>query len=132
LIVVDSSALMAVVADEPEAQNCLNMLYRGAPPVISAATMAEALIVADRRNVGGRMRTLIGQFGFIVDPVDHHMAELTVAAYALWGKGVHPAALNYADCFAYAAAKHYGAPLLFIGGDFAKTDIVSALSMGRH
>lgn len=96
--------------------------------LISAGTLAEAMIVSERRNVGDTVRNLIDDLAFDVIPVTAAVAYDCAAAYAKWGKGVHPAGLNMGDCFAYALAKARGCPLLFIGDDFARTDITSALS----
>lgn len=63
-----------------------------------------------------------------VSAVDHEQARLAADAFSLYGKGRHPAGLNYGDCFAYALARHLGAPLLFKGRDFGQTDLASALA----
>jgi ribonuclease VapC len=88
--------------------------------------LAEALIVAGRRNVGAAMERLIQGLGCEVIPVTEPDAVAVAAAYAKWGRGLHPAGLNYGDCFAYALARQRGCPLLFVGDDFAKTDITHA------
>jgi ribonuclease VapC len=128
LIVVDTSALMAVVLNEALAPECYYILCHAVPPVISAATLAEVLIVADRRNVGLGMRRLLRRFDLDVKPVTSETAEQAVTAYARWGKGVHPAGLNFADCFVYSLAERLRAPLLIVGRDFARTDIGSAIT----
>ncbi len=126
MIAVDTSALMAVVLDEPAAEACSTALAEAAAIVISAGTMAEALIVAGRRNVGHAMQRLIQGLGCEVVPVSEPDAVAVAAAYAKWGKGIHRAGLNYGDCFAYALARQRGCPLLFVGDDFAKTDVTHA------
>jgi len=126
MIAVDTSALMAVVLDEQAAAACSTALAEAPAIVISAATMAEALIVAERRNVGPAMQRLIQGLGCEVVPVAEPDAVAVAAAYAKWGKGVHPAGLNYGDCFAYALARQRGCPLLFVGDDFARTDVTHA------
>ena len=118
---------MAVVLDEPRAGACIGAMKDDSDLTISAATMAEALIVADRGGVGERMRGLVGELGFEVVSVSPADSERVAAAYSRWGKGVHPARLNLGDCFAYALAKERGCPLLYVGDDFSQTDIVGAL-----
>ena len=118
---------MAIVLGEAEADRCMSVLETEAAIVISAGTLAEALIVADRRNVGDEMLRLIDGLGFEVAPVTQAAARRIAAAYARWGKGSHPAGLNFGDCFAYEAAKAHSCPLLFVRNDFSKTDLESAL-----
>jgi ribonuclease VapC len=127
MIVVDTSALMAIVLDEPPAKECIDTLALGGDLVISAGTVAEALIVAARRNVGPEMERLLSEFEFEIANVTQGSARRVADVYAQWGKGVHPAGLNSGDCFAYEAAKERGCPLLYVGDDFARTDITSAL-----
>ncbi len=126
MIAVDTSALMAVVLDEPTAETCSTALAEAAAIIISAGTMAEALIVAGRRNVGPAMERLIQGLGCEMVPVSEPDAVAVAMAYAKWGKGVHRAGLNYGDCFAYALARQRGCPLLFVGDDFARTDVTQA------
>lgn len=128
MIAVDTSALMAVVLNEVLADACASRLEQAERLVISAGTVAEALIVADRRNLGSEMKRLIDGLGFEVVPVNGASARRIAKAYAHWGKGVHPAGLNLGDCFAYALASEYKCPLLFVGDDFSRTDLVSALA----
>ena len=99
--------------------------------MISAGTLAECLIVACHRGKSAEMERLIDGLALQVEPVSHAAALRTAAAHVRWGKGVHPAGLNFGDCFAYAAARSRDAPLLFVGQDFARTDIESALA-GPH
>jgi ribonuclease VapC len=127
VIAVDTSALMAIVLGEAEADACIAILQAETELVMSAATLAETLIVASRRNVGEEMARLIDGLGFQVAPVTAASARLVAAAHDRWGRGVHPAALNFGDCFAYVAAKEYACPLLYVGDDFERTDINSAL-----
>jgi ribonuclease VapC len=126
MIVVDTSALMAVVLDEPAAETCSEILARADEIVISAGTLAEALIVAARRGVGPVMERLVRGLGCHVVALTEQGAFKVAEAYARWGRGVHSAGLNYGDCFAYALAQQRACPLLFVGDDFAKTDIAAA------
>ena len=123
MIAVDTSALMAIVLNEPEADACAAALEAEDDLLISAGTVAEALIVARRRNVGAEMERLLDGLGFEVVGVTPVSARRITHAYETWGKGVHPAALNFGDCFAYEVAKEHGCRLLYIGQDFAQTDI---------
>ncbi len=130
MIAVDTSALMAVVLNEPEADACIGALEVEGDLVISAATVAEACIVAARRNVGDEMARLIDGLGFQIVSVTPAAARRVARIYATWGKGIHPAGLNFGDCFAYDVAKEHSCPLLFVGDDFSRTDIRNGLRAG--
>lgn len=127
MIAVDTSALLAVALDEPEADDCEKILKGDPRLLISAATIAEALIVAGRRNVANGVLALLAGLPFEVAHVTDASARRAAAAYERWGKGVHAAALNYGDCFAYELAMQNSCKLLYIGNDFARTDVSSAL-----
>jgi len=127
MIAVDTSALMAIVLGEAEADACIRVLESETEVVISAGTVAEALMVAGRRNVGEEAARLIDGLGFEIVSVTAASARRIGAAYARWGKGLHPAGLNFGDCFAYEIAKEHSCPLLYVGDDFSKTDLESAL-----
>jgi ribonuclease VapC len=127
MIAVDTSALMAVILDEPSAAACIQALERAPGLVISAATVAEALIVATSRGVSAEMQELTDQLGFEIVSVSAATAKRIGDVYRKWGKGRHPAGLNFGDCFAYDTAKTYACPLLFVGDDFSKTDLESVL-----
>lgn len=127
MIAVDTSALMAIVLNEPEADACMTALEAERDLLISAGTVAEALIVASRRDVGEEMGRLIDGLGFEVVSVTPASARRIAQAYEHWGKGVHPAALNFGDGFAYDVAKEHGCRLLHIGADFSRTDVEGVL-----
>jgi len=127
MIVVDTSALMAILLGEVEADACSAVLEAQDRLLISAGTVAESLIVAARRNVGTEMSALIEGLGFEIIPLTVATARHVAKAYDQWGKGVDPAALNFGDCFAYAVAKEQRCPLLYVGDDFSKTDIVGVI-----
>jgi ribonuclease VapC len=127
VIAVDTSALMAIVLDEPAAGACVGVLEVESQVLISAGTVTEALIVAARRGAGQKMAQLIDGLGLSVITVTAASARRMADAYDRWGKGVHPAGLNLGDCFAYEVAKEHRCPLLFIGKDFSRTDLKSAL-----
>ncbi|MGD1037742.1 MAG: type II toxin-antitoxin system VapC family toxin [Roseiarcus sp.] len=128
MIVVDTSALMAMMLGEPQAGACNAVLATESDVAISAATLAEALIVAARRDCAEGVAAIIYLLGFEVVPVTEASARQVAAAYAQWGRGVHPAGLNFGDCFAYELARERDCPLLFVGADFSKTGVRSALT----
>lgn len=127
MIVVDTSALMAILKGEPESDDCIRVLASNPRLLISAGTMAEALVVSRGRGVGDQMAALFDRFAFEVVSTTAASAREIADAYVRWGKGFHRATLNFGDCFAYALAKRQDCPLLFIGGDFSLTDITPAL-----
>ena len=125
MIAVDTSALMAIALGEAEADACIRVLETEPEVVISAGTVAEALIVATRRNVGEEVARMIDGLGFEIVSVTPALARRIAMAYARWG--AHPAALNFGDCFSYGVAKENSCPLLYVGDDFSKTDLERAL-----
>lgn len=125
MIAVDTSALMAILLREDSAAACARALTLEPELLISAGTVAEALIVAAGRNIGEEMARLLDETGFHILPVTETAALRIAEAYRQWGKGRHPAALNFGDCFAYEVAKRHCCPLLYVGEDFAKTDLRS-------
>jgi ribonuclease VapC len=127
MIAVDTSALMAIVLNEPEADACIAALEAEDALLISAGTVAEALIVSARRNVAQEVADLIDGLGFEVVTVTPASARRIAQTYEQWGKGVHSAALNFGDCFAYEVAKEHACRLLHVGDDFSKTDIEGVL-----
>lgn len=114
---------MAILGRESKAADCRAALEDADGIVISAGTLAEALIVATQRNVAPEMVRLVDGLGMEVIALDAAAAKQAAEAYGRWGKGVHPAGLNFGDCFAYALAQAHGCRLLFVGSDFARTDI---------
>lgn len=127
MIAVDTSALLAIVLDEPEADACIAALEAEDEVLISAGTVAEALIVSARRNIDAEVEGIIDRGGFEIVTVTPAAARRIAEAYQRWGRGVHPAALNFGDCFAYEVAKEHACRLLYVGNDFVKTDIESVL-----
>jgi ribonuclease VapC len=130
-MIVDSSAVIAVLKEEPEAQRFLRELSAAAGPKrMSSANYLEAAIVVDaNRNplLSRRFDDLIAGTGIVVEPVTRDQAEIARAAYRDFGKGSgHPAGLNFGDCFAYALARARREPLLFKGDDFSQTDVGAA------
>jgi len=130
-VIVDSSALLAIIRDEPLAAVCLQAMLGSSANLISAASYLEAAIVADRLPNSPDAATfddLMEQLNIIVEPLTPRQAAIAREAYGRYGKGIgHPARLNFGDCFAYALAKNFDEPLLFVGQDFAHTDVRPAL-----
>ena len=118
MIVVDASALIAILDKEPDAPLYAEAIAEADPPIISAATLLEVNIVMLNRHGVKAVRMvdrLIKEAGFQVESFTAQQAELARAAYARYGKGRQTAGLNYGDCFSYALAKATGLPLLFKG-----------------
>ena len=128
MIVVDTSALIAVVKNESLALACQEVLARQTRILVNAATLTETLIVARGKNCLPGLTLLVNELPLVVIEVDEIRAERAAIAYAHWGKGFHKASLNFGDCFSYATAKEFDCPLLYVGEDFARTDIKSAIS----
>lgn len=128
-LIIDSSALLAVVNGEPGSDAVLEKLLAAADLRISAATWTEVFIVADHRDatLAGLLERLIDDLEVRVEAVTERQARLAREAHRTYGRGNHPAELNYGDCFAYALAKDLGAALLFVGDDFRRTDIRRAV-----
>ena len=127
-MVVDTSAVLAILFDEPEAPVFRDLLLAGGARM-SLVSVAETAIVALGRGRPGRDRALalIDQLGIEHVPLSAVQARLAIEAYGNWGRKHHRASLNFGDCFSYALAKALDEPLLFKGEDFALTDIVPAL-----
>jgi ribonuclease VapC len=129
MIVVDTSALIAILDKERDAALYAEAIAEADPPLISAATLLELNIVMINRHgvkAARMVDRLIQEARFQVESFTVQHAELAREAYARYGKGQQTAALNYGDCFSYALAKATGLPLLFKGRDFSKTDIIPA------
>jgi ribonuclease VapC len=124
--VIDTSALICVLLNEDAAPRVARAIEEGSPRLLSAATLLEAAIVIESRrgDAGGReLDLLLYRTKIETVAVDEEQIETARIAWRRFGKGRHPAALNYGDCFAYALAKIREASLLFVGDDFARTDI---------
>jgi ribonuclease VapC len=125
VIAVDTSALLAILLNEPQADDCDAALKSEGHVLISAGTLTEALIVSGARGVQEELEGLVTGLRFEIVPVDGATARRAAAAHARWGKGAK--GLNFGDCFAYDLAKQNRCPLLYVGRDFAKTDVKSVL-----
>ena len=130
-MIVDTSALIAILRDEPEATACAQAIEAAAHRRISAANFVEAAIVIDGSRdpvVSRRFDDLVKEAQLVIEAVTEAQAKIARDAYRDFGRGSgHPARLNFGDCFAYALARATGEPLLFKGEDFSRTDIVPAL-----
>ncbi len=114
MIAVDTSALMAIVQEEPKADACMSAIEVAGRLIISAGAVAEAMIVAQQRSLREEMSLLISHLGLEIIPVTAETADRIGEAFLRWGKGFHPAALNLGDCFAYEAATTHQCPLLYM------------------
>ena len=129
-MIVDSSAILAILFAEPDAAVFAKAMSEADACKISAATFVEVAVVVEAQTQDRGSRQLdafLRRAGFVIEPVTEEQAHLARQAYSDFGKGRHPAGLYFGDCFSYALAKASGEALLFKGGDFSKTDIVSAL-----
>jgi ribonuclease VapC len=130
-VIIDSSALIAILFEEAEADACAHAIESFSPRRMSAANFLEVAIVVDGRRdpvASRRMDELVRAAKIVIEPVDFEQARIAREAYRDFGRGSgHPARLNFGDCFAYALARQRGEPLLFKGNDFIHTDIASAL-----
>ncbi len=126
MIAVDTSALMAIVLKEAEMPRCVAILAAETDVLISAGTLSEALVVAGQRDVTTQMATLVEGLALTVVPVSEAIARRVAETYSRWGKGRHPARLNWGDCFSYVTARDHDLALLYVGNDFSQTDLISA------
>lgn len=127
MILVDTSALVAIILKEAGAISCRDVLRDSDDSLISAGTLAEAMIVASGRGVRGEMVQMISGNALQVVEITAARSHLVADAYRRWGRGFHRASLNFGDCFAYALAVERSCPLLYVGNHFAHTDVVSAI-----
>lgn len=130
-IAVDSSALIAILLGEPEAEQIEEALYAArAVAEMTAANLLETMMVVDARNPTSgitELRTVLAAYQIVIAPVTQTLTENAFRAWKRFGRGRHPARLNFGDCFAYALSDQLEAPLLFVGKDLAQTDVRSAL-----
>jgi len=130
-MVIDSSALVAVLFDEPEALAFLSRIAAADICRLSAASFVEIGIVLRRDPTGRRQAAfdeMLRTFAIRIEPVTEEQARTAVDAFGRFGKGTgHPAGLNFGDCFSYALAEAVGEPLLFKGNDFTETDVMPAI-----
>ena len=128
-MILDSSAVLAILFSEPDARRHAGAIMAASSCRMSVANVLEASIVVERRGgdeAAQELDTLLDRAQVELVPVTVEHLETARRAWRRFGKGNHPAALNFGDCFAYALAKTTGEPLLFKGKDFARTDIEAA------
>lgn len=130
MIVVDSSALVAILRREPEADDFLRIVAAAEQCLLSSASLLEtSMVLAGRtgdRSSWDNLDALLSRADAQLVPQDAELAEVARTAFLRFGKGRHPAALNLGDCASYALAKARSLPLLFKGSDFSKTDLDDA------
>jgi len=128
-MIIDTSALVAILYREPEAEEFVRLVHDADVCRLSVASHIELAIVVESQlgPEGARQaEAFIRRAGIVLEPVTLQQDELARQAFIDFGKGRHPAGLNFGDCFAYALAKATGEPLLFKGADFGRTDVVPA------
>ncbi len=128
-MVLDTSALLAVLFDEPERRAFVEKIAAAEDPLVSSATVVECAIVVEARRgsaAGRELDLLLHRAGVRTVAVDEEQALIARAAWRQYGKGHHAAPLNLGDLFSYALARATGRPLLYKGDDFARTDITAA------
>jgi ribonuclease VapC len=129
-MIIDTSALIAILRDEPEARNCALAIEKSPSRRLSAASFVETAIVIDGSRdpiASRRFDELVNEARITIEPVTEAQARIAREAYRDFGRGSgHPAKLNFGDCFAYALSKVTGESLLFKGEDFTHTDITAA------
>ncbi|TCU18474.1 type II toxin-antitoxin system VapC family toxin [Rhizobium sullae] len=136
MMVVDASAIVAIMFEQAEAPDCMAALQTDASRLISAVNYVEAgTVMAGRIKDGDRHEAIadldafLADFRIAISPTDENLARAAMRARLDYGKGIgRRSGLNFGDCFAYALAKRHSAPLLYVGDDFALTDVQSALS----
>jgi ribonuclease VapC len=128
-LILDSSAIVAVIRGEQPRDHLLEAIESAPQVGIGAPTAVEsAIVLVNRFGLVGRLALsrFLEKNGVVSIPFDDRHWTLAAEAFIRYGKGRHPAALNYGDCMTYATARLAGAPLLFVGEDFAQTDLVAA------
>lgn len=134
-MVIDTSALLAILQDESERRAFAEAIEAAGSCSMSVANLLESSLVIESRfgAEGSRDLDQLVQKARI-EPVPFDTEQLAIArrAFSRFGKGRHPAGLNFGDCFSYALARHLGEPLLFAGKDFTRTDIASAMGKPRR
>jgi ribonuclease VapC len=129
-VVVDTSALVAVLLDEPESERFMEVIALDEHSVIGAPTLLEtSMVLSDRKGVHGvaSLRRFVRRFRLAVEPFRSADCRVAVRAFLVYGKGRHPARLNFGDCMAYAVAKNRRQKLLYKGDDFKLTDVEAAI-----
>jgi ribonuclease VapC len=129
-LIIDSSAMLAIFMQEPDGRRYLRAIVDADQRRMSVSNWLEATIVVERRGsaiAANGLDEFMQNARIDLMPVSVYQAMIARRAWRMFGRGNHPAKLNYGDCFAYALAKETGEPLLFKGADFAQTDVEPAL-----
>jgi ribonuclease VapC len=129
-MILDTSALAAILFGEPEAEIYTRLIHAADHCLISAANYVELSIVVEGQlgtEAGRQCDAFFRMAGITIEPFTVEQAQMARQAFLDFGKGRHPAGLNFGDCFAYALAKSTGEPLLFKGQDFKKTDLAAVV-----
>lgn len=129
-MIIDTSAIIAILFNEEDADVYAHAITQADSCRMSAATFVEAAIVVTAQTKNGgdsQLDAFFRRAGIIIEPVTEEQAHIARQAFADFGKGRHAAGLNFGDCFSYALAKITGEPLLFKGKDFSKTDLLAAM-----
>lgn len=133
-IVIDTSAIVAILRDEPEKDRFVDAILAASPRLMSAVSLQEAgMVIAGRYGdeaVWEPLDALLARLDVEIIAHDATVARIARVAFLRFGKGRHPSRLNFGDCASYALAKAYAAPLLFKGEDFVHTDIASVIAGG--
>lgn len=128
-MVLDTSALLAILLDEPERRVFTEAIEAAEPRLLSAASFIEASMILETRYGAEGVRALdrlLAAAKVEIIPVDLEQAQAAREAFRQFGKGRHPAGLNFGDCFSYSLAKCRAQPLLYKGGDFSLTDVIAS------
>jgi ribonuclease VapC len=129
IVVIDSSAIMAIYLEEPDASIYISAILNDPTRLMSAATFVEVSAAALRRRLPDALAaidTILARFHLVIVPFDREQGLIARDAYRRYGKGVHPTGLNLGDCFSYALSRQLNEPLLFKGNDFSQTDVLKA------
>ena len=127
-MILDASALVGLILREPRWERLLERIDQASRIGMGTPTLSEASIVLQHKGVSShRVEGVVAAMGLDVIPFTWDHARIANVAYLRYGKGRHPASLNYGDCLSYAVAKMVDQPLLFLGNDFSQTDVTSAL-----
>lgn len=133
-MILDTSALVAILYREPEAAEFAHLIHDADICRISVANYVELSMVVESQlgpEAGRQAETFLRRAGVVIEPISLAHGEIARQAFLDFGKGRHPAGLNFGDCFAYALSKATGEPLLFKGSEFSRTDIDSACNLDQ-
>lgn len=124
-MVIDTSAIIAILRGEPESDRLQQSIAAAPRRRLSTASLLECRIVAANLDIAAELEAWLAAAAVEIEPFTADQCRLAAQAFLDFGKGRHPAGLNFGDCFAYALAKQTGEPLLYKGDDFSRTDIAA-------